>query len=108
MKRLLTIVALALFTFSGIYIAQLHTQFHNHYETLPEIQAQQWILNKTIHNVMRFDEEVLPLIELPTIEIIEKRNKTPFIQTKILDDDVLPLIIMDEIIITPNSNLNIS
>ncbi len=88
MKRIIITIASALFILSGINFGQAHAH-ENHCETAI--------------TTIGIDQEVLPVKELPTIDIEPIIGRNSNIHTATIDDELAPLIILDEIIITPNS-----
>ena len=54
------------------------------------------VMKAIIHN-----GEIIPYVELPTVEISAKRNVSDLVKATIIDGEVYPLIELDEVVITP-------
>jgi hypothetical protein len=56
-----------------------------------------------ISKAIEYNGEIIPLIELPTVEITAPRNTDDLVDAIIVDGEVFPSILLDEVVITPGA-----
>ncbi len=59
-------------------------------------------INGNVTKAIMYNGEIIPFIELPTIEITAKRNTEHFQRAIVVDGKIYPSVTLDEVIIKPN------
>jgi hypothetical protein len=63
------------------------------------------VAQEKISKAIVYDGEVIPLVELPVIEISGKLPKESFTTAVLIDDHVVPMIYLPEVIILPDTSI---
>ncbi|MCP4125102.1 MAG: hypothetical protein GY751_25485 [Bacteroidetes bacterium] len=97
-KIVLTSV-LAMFLSGGIFTATDNSDETVTSSTVVSVEQVKDDVTKAIF----YNGEVIPLIELPVVEITGKRNTDAFVNATVIDGVIFPNIELDEIVVTPGA-----
>ena len=58
---------------------------------------------ENVSKAIEYNGEIIPLVELPTVEITAPRNTDDLVDAIIVDGEVYPSLMLEEVVITPGA-----
>ena len=101
--RTLKTMAMTLLITSGLLVSSAHDVTPNPCKTSIEIPSWKLSPGDQVVKAIIINGEVVPMIDLPVVEITAKANREQLVRAEVIDGEIVPSILLDEIVIKPNS-----